>query len=154
MPRPTRIGVVMTGIAAVTGLLAGCDRPVPEVTLLAGNKVTQVTALKYCFDAGNRNCHQHDRPQTITVASASTILVDVPRSVARSHWLVSAFQLDASTGKKTALDGNGSAGLLHDTHSTRVSVPYGTGDYYLSVAQIEGTEQRGTWTVRVRVVPG
>lgn len=145
-----RGGVVLAGIAVSAGLLVGCDKPVPQITLLADRKVSQIDPLKYCFDT--TNCRQDSTARSIDATSASTILVTVPRSVARSQWLVTAFQLDPSTGKKSALDGNGSAGLLHDAHSTRVAVPFGTGDYYLSVAQIEGTNQRGTWTVRVHVV--
>jgi hypothetical protein len=135
-------------VAAV--LLSACDKPIPEITLLSGSTVSQVAATSYCFNSNQRNCHVTSAVPRITATSSSTIMVTVPRSVAESPWIVSAFRLD-DQGTRTPLDGYGSPALLQDTHSTRVAVPFGTGEYFLSVAQIEGAEQRGTWTVRVDV---
>jgi hypothetical protein len=77
-------------------------------------------------------------------------LVDVPRAVANSHWLVTAYRRTAQ-GKTTPLDGYGSPSVITGRHSTRLPVPYGDGTYYLSVVELNGVKQVGEWTATVEV---
>ncbi|WP_375480768.1 DUF2771 family protein [uncultured Jatrophihabitans sp.] len=131
--------------------LGGCDKPVPGVTVLSGSTSTVIPPQKYCFDSGARACRVSEKIRTINARSSSTLLIDVPRAVANSHWLVTAFRRDKN-GKSTPLDGFGSPDLIHGRHSTQVSVPYGTGDYFLSVAELAGGSQQGAWVARVHVI--
>jgi hypothetical protein len=150
MPRSRRILAAALGAVVTAALLSACDKPVPEVTIQSGSRTTVVSPLRYCFDSALTKCRANLTPQTVSAQSSSTLFVDVPREVAAKHWIVSAYKVD-NTGKKSPLDGYGSPSLLHDQHSTRVAVPYGTGSYFLSVAELDGTAQVGTWTVEVQV---
>ena len=42
-------------LAAAAGVLAACDKPIPEVTLQSGSDATTVKAQTFCFD--NNHCH-------------------------------------------------------------------------------------------------
>jgi hypothetical protein len=153
MPRRSRVarraGLVAAAVLA-SATLTSCDKPIPNVTFLTGSTTTLVHALNYCFDAIT-HCHNTSKITIINAKSNSTVLVDVPREVADQHWIVTAFSL--SKGKTTPLDGYGSS-VLHNRHSIRLPVPYASGGgsyYFLSVAEIRGAAQSGTWTVQVHV---
>jgi hypothetical protein len=148
--RSSRSGAVAVGLAAAAGLLAGCDKPVPDVTVLSGATTTQLQPSRYCFDATARNCRSSDAVGLVHARSNGTLLVDVPRTVALTHWLVTAYRRTAA-GKTTPLDGYGSPSVLADRHSIRLPVPFGEGTYYISVVQLNGPTQVGQWTATVEV---
>jgi hypothetical protein len=149
-PRSRRVLAAALGVVAATAVLSGCSKPVPQVTIQSGATTTLVSPLRYCFDTAMTKCRSDVTPQTVRARSSSSLFVDVPKEVADKHWIVSAYKVD-NAGAKSPLDGYGSASLLHSQHSTRVAVPYGTGSYFLSVAELDGTAQVGTWTVEVQV---
>jgi hypothetical protein len=138
------------GVAAAAALLTACDKPVPEVTVLSGSTTTQLQPSRYCFDAAATKCRTSDAAGTVHARSNGTLFVDVPRTVANSHWLVTAYRRNAQ-GKTTPLDGYGSPSVISDRHSTSLPVPFGEGTYYISVVQLSGTKQVGQWTATVAV---
>jgi hypothetical protein len=149
--RRTRSGALAVSLVAAAGLLAACDKPVPEVTVLSGATTTRIPPARYCFDAAGQHCRTSDAAGTVRAQSNGTLLVDVPRTVADTHWLVTAYRRGAS-GKPTPLDGYGSPTVLSGRHSIRLPVPYGEGTYYISVVQLSGPKQVGQWTATVEVL--
>lgn len=137
-------------IAAAAGLLAACDKPVPQVTVLSGSTTTLLQPSRYCFDATGKTCRSSNAVGAVRAQPNGTLFVDVPRAVAVTHWLVTAYRQTAS-GKTTPLDGYGSPNVLSDRHSIRLPVPYGQGTYYISVVQLSGPRQVGQWTATVEV---
>ena len=78
--------------------------------------------------------------------------VFVPRSMNSSSGMRSATQ--SSSGTFTSLTEAGTqSAVLHDRHTTRVQVPFGSGDYYLIVTQApRGTNKAtGSWVARIVV---
>lgn len=150
MSRRYRSGALAAGLVAAATVLAACDKPVPEVTVLSGATTTRVQPNRYCFDPAGRHCRASDAVGTVQAQSNGTLLVDVPRTVADTHWLVTAYRRTAS-GKSSPLDGYGSPSVLSDRHSIRLPVPYGEGTYYISVVQLSGAKQVGQWTATVEV---
>ena len=139
---------VAVGIAVLTGLLTACERPVPELTVLANRVVTRVNPATYCFDS--HSCRTGSASaKTVSATPGSTLLIDVPREVADGQWVVAAYTED-SGGKKTVIDGAGST-LLHDRHSVRLAVPSSTGAYALSIQSFDGTTPTGLWNVVVEL---
>jgi hypothetical protein len=155
MPRPVRTIAAVVGAAAVSSLLTGCgSKPTPNVTVLSGHTTSVVKPQTYCFDANPAHCRVSAKGNVgaIKARQGSTIFIDVPRTVASSHWGVTSATEDSS-GQFQAITGSGlSSSTLHNTHSTRVNVPYGPGTkYYLIVIQQSGSVQTGSWVTQVTI---
>lgn len=136
---------VVGGLAA-TLLLAGCDKPVPKVTVQTGSFSTTITPSTYCFDAGHcRNSGGVDLP-VVSVAADAKVLIDVPREVVGTGWSVNALSLD---GKKAL----GGSGTIHDSHSYRLVSGVGGGDpFIVEVEQVRNGKPDGSrWSFLVRV---
>jgi hypothetical protein len=148
MPTARRVLGAAATIAAGT-VLTACQKPVPDVTVLSGSETTVVHPQSYCFDA--KHCRfPKSEVGGVSAQAGSTLLVDVPRAVAYAFWSVtSATQLGDGTFQ--TIKGQAySSGAVHNSHSTRVAVPYGVGTYYLVVTQLS-TSGNGSWVAEVTI---
>jgi hypothetical protein len=135
----------------VTALLTACQKPLPTITVSGADRAVVVRAAQYQFAGGPLHKPIKDVGQApgITVRAGSTLLVDVPHTVAANVWVVAAYTLD-SAGKAHPLAGAGSASAIRGRHTTHLSTtPAGVGDYYLQVAELRGTAEVGGWIVHV-----
>ena len=150
LPRPM---VTVLGAAAAVLTLAGCDKPTPGVTVQSGATSVVLKPQTYCFDTKTADCRVavSGNVGTLHAHGGSSVLVDVPRGLAGGYWQVrSATQ--SSSGTFTSLTEAGTqSAVLHDRHTTRVQVPFGSGDYYLIVTQApRGTNKAtGSWVARI-----
>jgi hypothetical protein len=146
-----RRAVVLAASAVLaSGLLAGCDKPVPKVTLQSGATSTNISAQTYCFDA--THCRINEGGVTTLHAKAGgTVFVDVPRDVADRHW--EAISAQISNGAVHQLKGAElSSGDRHGSHTARLVVPYGQGSsYYVVVYTQSGGKQTGAWLGRIQI---
>jgi hypothetical protein len=145
---------VLASLVAVTGVLAGCDKPIPKITLQSGSTSTQIDAQTYCFDVNNpKKCRIRTEGGvgSIHAPEGGTILIDVPRSVADHTW--SAVSAQLQNGKFKTIPGEAlTTGSRRDTHFGRVRVPYGAGKtYYLVVLEQRGGKQSASWVSRVLI---
>ena len=136
----------ISGVLASTLLLAGCDKPVPKVTVQSGSFSTTIMPSTYCFDRGH--CRSSTRIDLPVVAAApdGKVLVDVPRDVVSRGWSVDALSLD---GKKNL----GGSGPIRDSHSYRVaSNANGGAPFIVAVQQLrKGKPDGSRWSFLVRV---
>jgi hypothetical protein len=155
MHRPVRALAALAGVGAAAGLLVGCGtKPTPNVTVLTGSTTAVVRPQTYCFDASGGHCRVSPSGNvgSIRARAGSTVFIDVPRAVARSHWTATS-ATQAADGQFQTITGSGlSSGTLHDTHSTRLTVPYGVGNqYYVIVIEQNGQVQTGSWVTLVTI---
>jgi hypothetical protein len=142
------VATVAVSIAAVT--LTACNRPLPEISVLSGSAVIRVQPQTYIFAGSTDTRVTSGTVGSINAAGGSQILVDVPREVASQQWSVSAISLDAQ-GKQSSVNSDGaSSPKVTHTHTTRVLVPYATGNYFLKIASA-GNADGGIWLVQVRI---
>lgn len=149
--RAIRGSFALAALAAVP-LLAGCQKPLPTITVYGDGRSIIVDAAAYQFPGGptHRPVTDYDQAPTLSVQAGSDLLIDVPRQVADNAWLVAAFTLDASSNT-TPLAGAGSAGAIRNQYSTRVSsTPAGVGSYYLQVVELRQAQQVGGWVVHIQ----
>jgi hypothetical protein len=135
----------LAGALACTLLLAGCDKPVPKVTVQAGSFSTTITPTTYCFDPGQcRASTRIDLPVVGTGPDAK-VLVDVPRDVAGRGWSVDALTLD---GKKNL----GGSGPIRHSHSYRIASNANDGaPFIVAVQQLrKGKPDGSRWSFLVR----
>lgn len=149
--RLRRIAAAGAGAAALVTVLAACSKPTPNVTVQSGSTSTVVKPQTYCFDAVKTHCHFDGKSiGSLKVAAGSTVLVDVPREVETKGWQVrSLVSVGANTFKPVGGALTSSQGIVHDSHSVRLSVPQGLGTYYLVVTQQTGAI--GSWITRITV---
>jgi Protein of unknown function (DUF2771) len=146
--RRVRILVVLAALAATT-LLAACNKPLPNVTILSGSTTIVARPQTYCFDGNSKQCHNpQQRTPQISARQGATLFIDVPRAVADHSWTAASVNL--RSGKYQAIAGDGLAsGLVHGNHSTRLAVPYGSGTYYVLITQVSGDV--GIWVAEVKI---
>ena len=142
--------VAVAGAGAAT--LAACQKPLPQVTFQSGSRSVLVSPVAYCYDDQNPtdgSCPARKASVvTLRTSPGDDIGISVPRSVAVQAWIASAYTLTAD-GKSEPVDGG--TGVIQDNHYARVPVPNASGVYLLSVTQLRGQEQIGTWTVQVEI---
>jgi hypothetical protein len=143
------------GVLAAVMTLAACQKPTPGVTLQSGSTSTVLKPQTYCFDAKTKDCRvaASGNVGTLHAAGGGSILVDVPRTIADGYWQVrSATQSKDGTFKTLTADGTQTA-IVHGRHSARVQVPFGSGDYYLIVAEAPqgANKATGSWVARIVV---
>ncbi len=91
---PARLPARIALGAGLLGLLtvAGCQKPLPEVTVTVGSKSVSAAPTRYCFSgqsAAQNNCRgSNQATNEIRVHSTSALSIDVPPSVASSGWYV------------------------------------------------------------------
>ncbi len=82
------LGAGLLGLVAV----AGCQKPLPEVTVTADGKSVSAQPTRYCFagqSAAKNNCRgSNEATNEIRVNSTDAVSIDVPPSVASSGWYV------------------------------------------------------------------
>lgn len=152
MPSPRR--VLRTAAAAFAAavamvLLAACEKPLPELTVLAGSTTVQVSPQTYCFDPN------HCRFPTSVVGqvrarAGSTLLVDVPRAVAALPWTAVSAVQQPDGRFRTIVGAAFQSGTVLHSHTTRVQVPYDVASYFLVVTQ-RSTTGNGSWVAQVTV---
>lgn len=144
-PRALAAGL---GVAAAATLLTGCTRPQPSITVLSDNRARSVPAQPACTVLGK--CQPiAGRVTEVRATGGSQILVDVPKALADSGWIVAAFTSDGKTN--TPLDGAGSP-TIHGRHSVRLRVPQvSSGSYYLQVTALRPNNQLTTWLLGVQL---
>lgn len=137
--------------AAAIGLLAACDKPVPQITLQSGATSTTVPPQTYCFDLAHCRVSVKDNVGALHARAGGSILVDVPRDLADRDW--SAVSARIVNGAVHPLKGSGlSSGNRHNSHTARLVVPYGAGSSYFVVVFTEaGGRQTGTWVSRITI---
>ena len=149
MSRPARLAAAALGVAAIATVVTACDKPTPKVTFLSGSTTTVVTAQTYCFDTQHCRVSSSTPVKSVRVTPGTSVLVDVPRQVASQTWsVVAATQGNDGTFSQLQVDGASSGSITH-SHSTRVAVPYATGQYYLIVRQQSGGKDTATWLAKV-----
>jgi hypothetical protein len=135
-------------LAASAGVLAACDKPLPEITLQSGSDTTTVTSQSYCFDRDHCHYRKSGGIGSLHVTRGATILVDVPKDVAESEWNVRSAQV-VKNGRAVALQDAGvNSGIRKDVHTARVQVPTSTNSYYLVVTS---ADKAGQWVAKVSV---
>jgi hypothetical protein len=134
------------GVVGVAGLLSGCEKPLPKVTIQSGSASEIVSAQPVCVTQGSCNV-DGKKAVKFKAASGSTILIDVPRDVARHGWLVKALAKD-DTGKLAAIDAAGSVPTKQ--HTVRLLVPSKQDfDYILQVVPVVPKADSRTWVVTI-----
>jgi hypothetical protein len=152
MSRSTkRLAAAAVGAAAIATVLSACDKPTPKVTFQSGSTSTQATAQTYCYDVAHCRISTSNSVAALDAKGGSTVLVDVPRDIASNSWSVTAATL-GTDGKYTQLDLDGtSSSTITDSHSTRLAVPYATGQYVLIVRETRAGKETGSWVARITV---
>jgi hypothetical protein len=89
--RLRRALAVLVAGASLLGL-AGCEKPVPEVSVTSGRTFVTVPAAVYCFtvdDAAANRCRtDRNPPREITVREGRSVAIDVPSELAHTPWVV------------------------------------------------------------------
>lgn len=149
--RTNRLAAAVLGGAALVATLTACDKPTPKVTFQSGSTSTQAQPQTYCFDLAHCRISTSNSVADLKASAGSTILVDVPRNVATNSWSVTAATV-GSDNKYAQLQVDGtSSSTISDHHSTRVAVPFGTGQYVLIVKETRSGKDTATWVARITV---
>ena len=137
-------------LAATAALLTGCSKPQPGITVLSDNRSKVVRAQPACTVLGSCQPVQSRVPQ-VPATGGSSILLDVPKELADSGWIVAAFTSDGKTN--TALTTPGAASPpIKGRHTVRLQVPAATeGSYYLQVTALRPTSRLTTWLLGVQL---
>lgn len=75
------------------GLLTGCEKPLPEVGVLADGEFKHATASLWCFEgqaylaAGDCRENSHT-PEKVLVRPGAAVAVEVPKAVKERGWFV------------------------------------------------------------------
>ncbi|MEO6884719.1 MAG: DUF2771 family protein, partial [Jatrophihabitantaceae bacterium] len=91
MPWSRRLLAAVVGVLAAATVLTACDKPIPRITVQSGSDSVIVGAQTYCFTTDTKTCHfaAGSSLPTLNATSGTTILVDVPRTIAGGDWQVS-----------------------------------------------------------------
>lgn len=76
------LAVLAAGVSLLA--LAGCEKPVPDVSVQSRGEYVNVPAARYCFtlDKGPEGCRIGDTaPHEVTVRDGASIGIDVPQDV-------------------------------------------------------------------------
>jgi len=148
-----RAAAALVGLIAATVLLTACDKPQPSITVLSGSTATAVPAQPNCTVAPKgQNCAlDASKQRTVQARSGSSLLLDVPPSLASHGYIVAAYTTDGKTN--TPLNTPGVAtGPISGKLSVRLAVPaQAQGSYYLQVTALPPSRQLTTWLVLVQL---
>jgi hypothetical protein len=144
MRRPVR-ALAVAGALAGTALLAGCDKPVPKITVQSGSFSTTITASSYCFDPKHCRAQRLELP-AVSARPDDTVLIDVPRALAGRGWSATAISLNT-------LKAIGGATVVEDRHSTRVAASINQGaPFIVQVQQLRHGKPDGSkWSFLVKI---
>lgn len=113
MSRTRPIALALTAVAAA-GVLGGCARPTPLVTVSVSGNVVQSEAQSYCQKATTACPSRTTAIKTVSYKFGDSIGIDVPRSIAAGTWLVYAVgpaELQAQPQPQLVLHGTHYASL-------------------------------------------
>jgi Protein of unknown function (DUF2771) len=146
MRRHVRALAVAGALASAAGL-AGCDKPVPKITVQTGAFATTITPSTYCFDVAHCRPSTHIDLPVVSARPDDTVLVDVPREVVDHGWAVDALSLDGSKSL------SGGAIPVRDRHSYRVAANANDGSpFIVQITQLRGGRPDASrWSFLVRV---
>lgn len=85
MPAPRTV-LAAGAVTVAVAVLAGCDKPTPQVTVQSGNKVVTTEARRYQRD-GKVQTFQRSVP-SLPVHEGDRVAIDVPASLAENGWIV------------------------------------------------------------------
>lgn len=89
-----RPAVAMAAAALGLGLLAGCEKPTPEVSANSGGDFVQAEATLYCFEGqvyatGGHTCREEvQSPPSLTVRPGEQVAIEVPKDIRERGWFV------------------------------------------------------------------
>jgi hypothetical protein len=150
MRRARVLATVVIGVVALVSLSA-CTKPVPNITILSGSTTVVVSPQAYCPDTNPSHCHTStSKLKSIGAVAGTMLLVDVPRQVADKPWLVRSATQKANNTFSLISGGGYSSGIVKNTHSARVAVPYGVGSYFLLITEAGGGTS-GSWVAKVSI---
>ncbi|HEY2041337.1 MAG TPA: DUF2771 family protein [Jatrophihabitans sp.] len=150
--RSRRVLSLAIAAGATATVLTGCTKPQPSITVFSGSTSKTVSAQPECVLTSRCNADA-GKVSDLNAAPGSTILVDVPKTLASAGWIVTAFTQDSSS-KNTPIDGAGSS--ITNNHTVRLQVPQAGGAYFLQVSppaltQSAQDNRLTTWIVRVQL---
>lgn len=137
----------LAAVAAATGVLTACEKPLPQITVVGAGRVITVAPSSYCFDANRCRKPGTKGLAVVTVPADDKILVDVPRAVKSRGWQVQALSL-TDNGQQI-----GSSGPITDSHSYKVTSGVGGGSpFIVEVDQLRNGQADGSkWSFLVSV---
>jgi hypothetical protein len=83
---PRRNAVLPLVAVAALGLVTGCEKQSPYVTITANGHVVKTRATEYCRPNGR--CNKSTDNPVIYIKQGDTLGIDVPRSVADDGWMI------------------------------------------------------------------
>ncbi len=84
MRRPRAAALLCLPVALV--LLAGCEKPTPEVTVQGGGTSLRTEPLRYNLDG--KTVENRNGPKVLAVRPGQTVNISVDKKVADAGWLV------------------------------------------------------------------
>jgi len=140
------------GLIAAGGLLAGCDKPQPTITVLADDRAVSVPAQSSCTIQPTGTCQlDGSRQRTVHARSGSHLLLDLPPELADRGYIVAAYTTDGKTNTPLSTPGV-STGPMRGTPAVRLAVPnQAQGSYYLQVSALPPSRRLTTWLVLVQL---
>jgi len=139
------------GLAALTSLLAACDKPQPTISVLSDGHATTVPAQPACTIQPDNPCQlQVSKQRSVTARSGGTILVSIAPELAHNGYVVTAFTSDGS--KNTPLNTPGASTGPDKSLTVRLAVPaQAAGSYFLQVNALPASRQFTTYLVLVNL---
>lgn len=147
----SRLLAAAGGLAALTLLLTGCDKPKPTITVLSDGNSTVVPAQPTCTIQPSNACAlDASKQRTVTARGGSSILLDLSPELADNGYLVSAYTTDGKTN--TPLTTPGASTGVKKSLTARLSVPaQAQGSYYLQVTAVPPSKRFTTYLVLVNL---
>jgi hypothetical protein len=144
-----RRALYAAGLGAAALALTACQKPLPQLTVLSGATTIRVAPQTYCFSA--LHCHfPRSAVGSIHAPAGSSLVVDVPRPVAAGPWSVVSAVQNKKGQFQTIKGANYQSGTQRNSHTARVDVPYGVGNYYLVVTQ-RSSASTGSWVAQITI---
>jgi septal ring-binding cell division protein DamX len=129
-------------------VLAGCGKDGPaSITVLSNGHRTTVPAQPACTMLTRGGCPpQAGAQRTVTAAGGSQIEVDVPASLAKAGWIVTAYTTDGTTNTPLQSPAGVSTGTITGQRTALLNVPRSDhGSYYLRVVALRPSSRLTNW---------
>jgi hypothetical protein len=139
----------LVGALVLTALLlAGCGQAGPaSITMISNGHSTKVPAQPACTMLKQGGCPaQAAQRRTIKAVGGSQIEVDVPATLAKAGWIVTAYTTTGSTNTPLQSPAGVSTGTIVGQRTARLTVPQSDqGSYYLQVIALRPSRQLTNW---------
>lgn len=88
--RPTARAALAAAALLAVPVLAGCERPTPQITVFSGSTSVQTEARAFCFPEEEGGCaaRQGTRVPSLDVRPGNTVGISVDKEVAEQGWAV------------------------------------------------------------------